>query len=153
MEKSLTYNIKGSILMRNDKMFRTTIDPAYQWDAGLVEEILLHCQGCLGSCSPVSGLQATGVSVCSTGQARETDVADSREEGCLYGQTSFEFGSSTKATNQIEERIFKCFCHNGHRNVSRERGAWLRKSLVNKFKGLIVLIGWLPKNLFMPISS
>lgn len=114
----------------------------HQRDLRFVKDRLFQRRGDCGLETTVSDFQEASLPIPAGGTKDNAQVADSRTEGSLYGQTPVELDGSLATTGQLHGSISECSGNTGSGSFSEKKRAWLSGVVPDESSYFTVLIGY-----------
>lgn len=149
----LTNDIKSSIIMTNDKNTIHKGIQTYKYSSDAFKKKYISCQSWQTISTTVWNFWTTGIPIYFTGAGIERTLTDSRKENSFYSQASCKVGRASKATGEVEERIFKCYTDKCFRTIFQKNKEWAIDIVANKFVCFMFLIVWQTGNCLKHIIS
>lgn len=128
--------------MTYDKVSKFRVSRTYQYSAIFIEKRFQQRRSSIGDNGAIWSFQEASIPIHSRSTKNKAQGADSGAESSIYSKASQKPGFSYKAICKFYRGIIKQYSYTGPEDISKEKGAWPRDVVKERFRCSTVMIVW-----------
>jgi hypothetical protein len=138
----LTYDIKGSILVTNEKISKCRVSQTHQCGDVFIGRGREQRRNHISVNASVRSLRKASIPIHSRCDEIKAPCANPGAEDSLYRKTTQKSGFFSTALRRFHWRLLKQYRYTRLDGISQEKRAWPRDIVKDKFRCFIHMIAW-----------